>query len=689
MLKVVVGKKILMKVKELTIANFRRLEKVNIDCESTETVFVGPNNSGKTSATAIVRNFLGGKDFSIYDFSVGCVEIINHFGRTGDDSDFPRIRLDIWFEVNPDAIEYGRAAALVPNLSDDFEELGVCLSLEVEDFEALRAEFRSAFGDDIEAESGPRLTSFLDDKTVFKRYFKTSFYALERNAAPNLLTPTVGKKLVDGLLRVDFIDAQRNIDDSDNGRGNQLSKAFSDFYEKNLEQAEAAKEAHSVIEENNEKLSAHYKKQFQPLLDMIGGLGVPSANDRDLRLVSTLSPETALKGNTNLLYIDQAKEHELPEQYNGLGFKNLIYMAIQAKHFHAQWARTAKDRPLCHLIFIEEPEVHIHAQVQQTFIQNIWEVLNASAKSENVQGRVPQLLVTTHSSHVLDAVDFAKVRYFSRCHLADDDPVIEPVLNATEVKSLRKFRPLPTRDDDDNERVSSDEALAFLKRYLRLTHCDLFFSDAAILVEGAVEKLLLPEMMAKSAPELKKVFLSLLEVGGAYAHRFDELVAFLNLPTLIITDLDAGEETGNHKACRADTPNAVTTNAALKHFFNLTKVEELGTLTIHDKCKNSPARCVIFQTEYKTDGITLLARTFEEDFVYQNVAKFRAEELSIGIKISAETAVAYQEIYDHIRSSAIKKTDFAMQVLATGTDWNVPSYIDEGLKWLEKTCAKA
>ena len=31
------------------------------------------------------------------------------------------------------------------------------------------------------------------------------------------------------------------------------------------------------------------------------------------------------------------------------------------------------------------------------------------------------------------------------------------------------------------------ESLAFLKRYLRLTHCDLFFADAAILVEGAVE----------------------------------------------------------------------------------------------------------------------------------------------------------------------------------------------------------
>lgn len=682
-----------MKVKELAIANFRRLEQVNIDCEDTETVFVGPNNSGKTSATAIVRNFLGGKDFSIYDFSVGCVASIDHFGRTGDDSNFPQIQLDIWFEVNPDEIEYGRAAALVPNLSDDFEELGVRLSLGVEDFEALRAEFRRAFGDEIEDEDGPRLTSFLDDKSVLKRHFKTNFFALERqedgSGLPSLLAPAEGKKLIDGLVRVDFIDAQRNIDDSDSGRGNRLSKAFSDFYEKNLEQVETAKEAHAVIKDNNDKLSIHYEQQFQPLLDMIGGLGVPSANDRDLRLVSTLSPETALKGNTNLLYIDQAKEHELPEQYNGLGFKNLIYMAIQAKHFHAQWARTAKDRPLCHLIFIEEPEVHLHAQVQQTFIQNIWQVLNASAESEEVQGRVPQLLVTTHSSHVLDAVNFAKVRYFSRCHLADDDPLIEPVLNATEVKSLRDFRPAPTLDDEGNEVFSSDEALAFLKRYLRLTHCDLFFSDAAILVEGAVEKLLLPEMMAKSAPELKKVFLSLLEVGGAYAHRFDELVAFLNLPTLIITDLDSGEAAGRHKACIANTPDAVTTNAALKNFFDVTTVQQLQALTIQEKRKDSPARCVVFQTEYEIEGHKLIARTLEEDFIYQNLSKFRANDLLIDIEISEDVATAHQAIYEHVKSSAMKKTDFAMQVLASGADWDVPSYIDEGLKWLQETCANA
>ena len=58
-----------MKLNKFYISNFRRLENVQIDLEDGETVFVGPNNSGKTSATAIFRYFLRGAEFKIHDFS--------------------------------------------------------------------------------------------------------------------------------------------------------------------------------------------------------------------------------------------------------------------------------------------------------------------------------------------------------------------------------------------------------------------------------------------------------------------------------------------------------------------------------------------------------------------------------------------------------------------------------------------
>lgn len=125
--------------------------------------------------------------------------------------------------------------------------------------------------------------------------------------------------------------------------------------------------------------------------------------------------------------------------------------------------------------------------MQQTFITNIWKVIKDSAEAAGLSGAVPQIVVTTHSSHILDAVDFAKVRYFQRCHAANDNAP-GSIRNVSDVRSLRAFQ--PEGDIIDGVVVSSQEALDFLKRYLRLTHCDLFFADAAILVEGAVEKLL-------------------------------------------------------------------------------------------------------------------------------------------------------------------------------------------------------
>lgn len=678
-----------MKIKKILIKNFRRLEKVIIDLEESETVFVGSNNSGKTSATSIIRCFLGGKDFSIHDFSVGCIPSIDKYGLTGELENFPYIDLDLWFSVDPEGIEYGRAAALLPRMSDDFDELGVRLRLVLEDAAKLREDFLAAYPDADQEGTEHRLSRFLATDGMFNRHFGTQFFALASNDTDNpdatQLEKQEGRKLVKGLLRVDFVDAHRNIDDHDSQRSNRLSAAFAGYYEKNLDQADIAQAAFEIIDQNNSNLTDHYEEQFSPLLDMIGGLGVPAVNDRHLKLVSTLSPETALRGNTDLLYIDEDKAHELPEQYNGLGFKNLIYMAIQAKHFYSQWARTPKDRPLCQMIFIEEPEVHLHAQVQQTFIQNIWDVLDSSAKAEGVEGEVPQMVVTTHSSHILDAVDFSKVRYFRRSHLTTDDPETCPVMNASTVKSLHDFVPSPLGEGEDSEK----RALEFLKRYLRLTHSDLFFADAAILVEGAVEKLLLPEMIQRAAPELRKSFLSILEIGGAYAHRFDELIRFLHIPCLVITDLDSVSPEGRHPAVRADTPNALTSNASLKTMLEVSTVQELIDRPFDDKCQHAPERAVVYQldvmvSENNTE-LPMRPRTLEESFAYENFSKVRSGDLVLGIEVPEELGEAYQAIYERVKSSSFKKTDFAMSVLAGDENWQVPSYIFEGLAWLKTT----
>lgn len=677
-----------MKIDRIDIKNFRRLENISAGIEERETVFVGPNNSGKTSATAIFRCFLGQRKFRVYDFSVARISEFDAFGENGEADSLPSIELDIWFKVDPDSIEFGRAFTLLPNLSDNFERLGVRLRYATANPAKLRDSYIAAQPQVGDAPPEKTLSAFLATDSELNRHFEITYASLEDTddgITATALDKDEGKNLLQNLVRIDFVGAQRNIDDDEENRSNKLSRAFAGFYQKNLERPEVAEEAHRVINENNEQLTAHYAEQFAGIMGVIKGIGVPSVNDRELRIVSTLNPETALSGNTDLLYVDAERGHELPELYNGLGFKNLIYMAIQAKHYHSQWVRTAQNRPLCQIIFIEEPEVHLHAQVQQTFITNIWDVIQQSAEAEEAGDCIPQLIVTTHSSHILDATEFGKVRYFRRCHLHGEAPNPARILNATQVHSLRDFQ--PTAVTIEGQEASQEEALAFLKRYLRLTHCDLFFADAAVLVEGSVEKLLMPTMIDKAAHQLRTSYLTVLEIGGAYAHRFDELLSFLCIPYLIVTDLDSVDPAGNHPACRADTAGALTSNASLKHLLGVTSVADLMAVTPEQKHTAEKDRYITFQTDIiVNDGEaveTMRPRTLEEAFAYQNFALFRNGTLSLRLNIPVALNDAYDAIYKHIKSSSFKKTDFAMDVLANEADWQVPTYIAEGLKWLE------
>jgi predicted ATP-dependent endonuclease of OLD family len=588
---------------------------------------------------------------------------------------------------------------LLPKLSD-FTRVGLRLSYGIDDAKKLREHYFAAYPADQNSMRAKTLFQYLATDSNLNHHSTVRYASLEERemaggntieTVATALDPEEGKRLVRHLVRVDFVDAQRNINDDDSSRSNRLSNAFASFYRKNLEQAKYAAEAHQVIDENNKQLTAHYKVQFKPLFDLIKGLGVPSVNDRDIRIVSSLTPETALRGSTELLYVDPGREHELPELYNGLGFKNLIYMAIQARHFHSQWLMTSENRPLCMLIFIEEPEVHLHAQVQQTFIANIWNVIEDSAKAVQQADQVPQLIVTTHSSHILDTVDFEKVRYFQRCHLNGEAPTAL-IRNASSVRSLRTFQ--PEADLIDGKAVSPADALAFLKRYLRLTHCDLFFADAAILVEGAAEKLLMPSMIEMSANRLRSIYLTVLEVGGAYAHRFEGLLAFLRIPYLVITDLDSVVPSGHPKACRADVSGARTSNASLKKFSGKEKVSDLLAMTETEKADKAKDRFVAFEmavlVEEKNVQFPMIPRTLEESVAYENIALLRTEKLSVGIQISGALPDVYQDIYDRIRSDDFKKTDFAMSLLASNETWNVPTYIAEGLRWLEtRLCGPA
>lgn len=699
-----------MRLDRYHIRNFRRLQDVEISLEPAETIFVGANNAGKTSATAAFRSFVSNRlDFKIHDFPAELIREFDNFGNNSNSQTdvLPSIELDMWFSFNPE-IEYGRIAYLLPRIGVESVEAGIRLAFSVTSPELLLQEYNNSYPiptdstENTNKSQRKSLSHYLSQDGVLKKHFSLKYFILEQGQSADTLTlhpmdHLVGRKTLTSLVRVDFVDAQRNIDESSTSKSNRLSDIFLDFYEHNLNKLNNDNEALQIIERSNDNLSDHYEKEFNSLIGTIEELGFPGANDRKLKVLSSLNPEKALSGNAVLTYVDTETNHPLPESYNGLGYKNLIYMAIQVAHFQIQWFNTEIDRPLCQIIFIEEPEAHLHAQVQQAFIKKIRHAIQKTTKDLGHHTHSPQLVITTHSSHIIAEADFKTIRYFRRCLSSlEKNNSPRPRTTATKILNLAKF--VSTSTEKQN--------LHFLQKYLSLTHCDLFFADAAIIIEGTVERILLPHIIKSDHPALESAYISTLQLGGAFAHKFLPLIKFLDLTCLVITDLDSVDKNDNRKSCRADKPNAVSSNACITTLLLNGKkgltgdakikydedrlISNLLKLKRDEKIVKDSRIYVTFQDSIEvstsSEKKSIIPRTFEESFIYTNFQLVKTQKLDVMIEYpeSASLDEHYTNTYNEVVKD-FKKVEFALNQIETLEDWKTPQYISDGLNWLSTT----
>lgn len=531
-----------------------------------------------------------------------------------------------------------------------------------------------------------------------------------------------GDKILKSLLRIDFLSAQRHLDDgTQTSRAQDLSRRLSRFYARNLRKREDDHEALRALAASEEELTRHFTDVFRDTFKQLRKLGYPGLMNPQLQIKAALQMERLMgdqQAKIHYLLADPQEGEEpltLPDHYNGLGFKNLIYMGVELLDLHAAWidpeGEAADRRPPLHLIFIEEPEAHMHVQLQQAFMRKLKDLLGPL--SDGVFRT--QFVITTHSPHVLFERGFRPIRYFRRS--------LAGFQQGSSVHNLSQFYK-ETPDDRD-----------FLERYMKLTHCDLFFADAAVLVEGNVERLLLPHIVERDVPELLPCYLSVLEVGGAYAHRFRSLVEFIGLTTLVITDLDsvhpkpapeieAASDAGTPAApiedateapgaeeqeeppvderptgkCLTNEPGALTSNQTLiqwlpgKSTIADLLVQPLSGC-VQDAENGTGARvCVAYQracsVAWKGETAELAGRTFEEALAFTNLEWVHADDQKgLELRVRGAQKLGLEEltkkIHKKVKGDHFKKTDLALSLLAEySDDWTTPKYILDGLKWL-------
>ncbi|WP_200911221.1 AAA family ATPase [Sphingomonas sp. Leaf62] len=131
-----------MHSKKLAVRNFRRLQDVVIDLASDISIFVGANNSGKTSVGHALQLFTGHGRFNIHDFSAELWPEIISFGAGEEGAALPTVEIDIWLEIGAEDVH--RAIDLLPSLAWDSTFVGMRVAYAPIDPQATRARYIDA-----------------------------------------------------------------------------------------------------------------------------------------------------------------------------------------------------------------------------------------------------------------------------------------------------------------------------------------------------------------------------------------------------------------------------------------------------------------------------------------------------------------------------------------------------------------
>lgn len=669
-----------MKLEEATIKNFRLLTDVNIQLDDISTLIVGKNNTGKTSFTRIFEIFISGKKPSFDDFSLTThdkfVELYQEYNQITDENkksiteklqeEIPKISLllklsfdrnDNWANIRPFDVDLSGSNQI--QVLFEYAPRDTIKFLSNIDF--LLKEVNSSDGysrnEIIEA---IRINADTQYQLIIRPYSETN------PTDPVTLTE------VSNLLQCNFIKAQRQVDDSNVEDGVKLSGVFEKHYSyRNKEKPDkASQELKQTIVDTNKGIDMNLNDFFNDFIGAFEEFGFPNINDEKVELKSKLDVEKLFRNNVKLYYNNQ--NNLLPEKYNGLGYSNLIYIISQILWFQNYY----EDSEAAHcLIFIEEPEAHMHPQMQNVFIQRI----NGFLEKRNFNA---QVIISTHSSHILSNAHLESIRYFTKTE------------GKTVVKDLMKFRPSS----------NGTETINFLKQYLTLGNSELFFADKAILFEGVVERLLMPIFIKKidkaENRSLSSEYIAYIEVGNAYMQKFKELLEFLELKALIITDIDSvekvikknknGVDITTYPTCPiTNSNNLVTSNSTLKKWIpNEENIIQLVQKNESDKI--SGIIRVAYQTNIETFPSIKCGRSFEEAFIIENSDYLFTNQSKItAISNKLSNYSNDQEVYndsfellDFIDRNN-RKTSFAFDLLMVEQDsWVVPTYIKEGLLWL-------
>ncbi|MCZ2203935.1 AAA family ATPase [Bartonella sp. A05] len=726
-----------MKIKKIHILGYRRLKDIELSMDDNITFIAGANNCGKTSLVELFDILFGKKNMSYDDFSIReRTDWHNHiFSSIWDELDITDNKEENLTEKEKHQIKQENLTIIGKHIfpkTDTKNSIppSICVKIQVDyedsddirnfsdylmDLDSNKRSFffiyecsidETLFNKNLEKQYTKLLSKFTyyknknDGKNALNKFLSWIFsislkektYYSDGSYNKNLNNDNQNPNSPDfqRLFNYCNIFANRILDDSNTDKNKTLSKnMIAIASEDNKWDQKTPKLADKIFESLQEtKIEDIIQETSLNLLkEAINTISETNGGHTGELSLETDISENAIRGFIKNIIHAQYKlnDCQLDESSQGLGYSNLIYIILQIEKY-----KKSIDPLKVNFFMIEEPEAHMHPQMQNVFT----DYLRMYCGTQKIQ-----YIITTHSTEVVrGATEISKLRVLRQkdkfsCNFFD----------------LKKFCTSLSSQIDEKD---AKNLIAFYNFFFTINFPDMIFADKILMYEGDTERMFINRLLLlEKFKSLRQQYISFVQVGGAYAHSYKNLIEFLKIKTAIITDID-------YEKCANDLDTikkSKTTNATI-NFFAKQHLEkkELTISELYDWQKKSAEqnqkRIIIDDLTYlafqgekdhysRTLEETILAKLYEQTHkstinVYDMKNKDEWKKIKEKNKFKFSIPQKKQlSIRDIVNSQSFKKTDFMYSVLLNSQlepkhkdsiENMLPNYIEEALEWLAK-----